>query len=259
MLERFFQEGVALGLAQAAAVATLALAVMLLARSRQIHLERETVVALGRGIVQIVAVGAVLVLVLQGPAWTSAIILAFMMVAAAGISARRARRIPGAFSVSLYGIGFGSGVVIALMTLLGVIDASITSLVPVGSMVIANAMNTNALALYRFRAGIGSHVGIIEAGLALGAAPTRIVSPYVQEAVTASLIPGIDSLRSLGIVWIPGLMAGMILSGTDPVYASIYQFVVIAMILASSGLTSVASTLLVRSRVFSEAEQLVLH
>jgi hypothetical protein len=103
-----------------------------------------------------------------------------------------------------------------------------------------------------------SHVGPIEAGLALGAAPTKVVSPYVQEAVEASLIPRVDNLRSLGIVWIPGLMAGMILAGSDPVYAAIYQFVVIAMIYASSGLTSVASTLLIRSHVFSEAEQLVL-
>ena len=66
------------------------------------------------------------------------------------------------------------------------------------------------------------------------------------------------NLRSLGIVWIPGLMAGMILAGSDPVYAAIYQFVVIAMIFASSGVTSVVSTLLVRPHAFSEDEQLVL-
>jgi putative ABC transport system permease protein len=258
VLDRFFEEGVALGLAQAAVVTVLALAVMFLARSRGIHLERETVVALVRGIVQIVAVGSVLVLLLRGPAWTGFIVLALMMVAAAAIAARRAKGIPGAFGVSFYGIVFGSGVVIALMTFFGVIETALTSLVPVGSMVIANAMNSNALALERFRAGVASHVGPIEAGLALGAAPTRVVSPYVQEAVEASLIPRVDNLRSLGIVWIPGLMAGMILAGTDPVYAAIYQFVVIAMIYASSSLTSVASTLLIRSHAFSEAEQLIL-
>jgi putative ABC transport system permease protein len=125
-------------------------------------------------------------------------------------------------------------------------------------MIIANAMNTNALALERFRAGVLSHAGLIETGLALGASPSKVVSPYVQEAVEASLIPRVDNLRSLGIVWIPGLMAGMILAGSDPVYAAIYQFSVIALIYASSGLTSVASTLLARSRAFSEAGQLTL-
>ena len=258
MLSRWFSAGIPLGLAQAAVVVALALAVMLLARLQKIHLERETVVSLLRGIVQIVAVGSVLVLLLQGPDWTSGLVLLAMMGAAASIAARRARGIPGIFAVTFYGIAVGAGSVIALMTLLGVIDASISSLVPVGSMVIANAMNSNALALERFRSEVVAHTGVIEAGLALGATPDTVVEPYVQAAVAASLIPRIDSLRSLGIVWIPGLMAGMVLSGTDPVYAAIYQFVVIAMIYASSGLTTVVSTLLVRSHAFSGAAQLVL-
>ena len=84
------------------------------------------------------------------------------------------------------------------------------------------------------------------------------VSPYVQASFEASLIPAIYSIRSLGIVWIPGLMAGMLLSGAKPVYAAIYQFVVLAMIFTASGLTALASTVLIRGRVFSPAEQLLL-
>jgi putative ABC transport system permease protein len=53
-------------------------------------------------------------------------------------------------------------------------------------------------------------------------------------------------------------MTGMLLSGAKPIYAAIYQFVVIAMILASSGLTSLLSTTLIQSHAFSPAEQLVL-
>ena len=111
------------------------------------------------------------------------------------------------------------------MTLAGVIAPEIGSLVPVGSMIIANAMNSCAQALERFRAEVTAHTGQIEAGLALGAEPEQLVARYVQSAVTASLIPRIDSLASLGIVWIPGLMAGMLLSGSDPIYAAIYQLV----------------------------------
>jgi putative ABC transport system permease protein len=53
-------------------------------------------------------------------------------------------------------------------------------------------------------------------------------------------------------------MTGMLLSGADPLYAAIYQFVVIAMILAASGLTSLLSTMMIRAYVFSPAEQLAL-
>src|SRR5712691_2106950 len=133
----------------------------------------------------------------------------------------RARGVPGSLRVSTVAITCGAGLVIAIMTL-GVIDTAITTLIPVGSMLIANAMNTNGLALNRFRSDVPAHIGEIETALALGADPRQSVAEYVQESFEASLIPAIDSLRSLGIVRIPGLMAGMLLSGSRPIYAAIY-------------------------------------
>jgi putative ABC transport system permease protein len=65
-------------------------------------------------------------------------------------------------------------------------------------------------------------------------------------------------LKSLGLVWIPGVMAGMVVSGASPVYAGIYQFIIVAMILAASGITGLAVTLLMRKRTFSPADQLAL-
>jgi len=258
MLRLFFHTQLQLGFAQAAAAALVALLVIILARRRQIHLETETLIAMVRGLVQIIAVGSILVILLRAPRWTSGFLLGGMIVAAGATSARRAKGIPDAFRVSAWSIAFGAGSVIALMTLLGVIDTAITSLVPVGSMLIANAMNTNGLALNRFRSDVLAHVGEIESALALGAEARTSVSPYVQASFEASLIPAIDSLRSLGIVWIPGLMAGMLLSGARPVYAAIYQFVVLAMIFAASGLTSLTSSVLIGGRIFSPAQQLLL-
>ena len=53
-------------------------------------------------------------------------------------------------------------------------------------------------------------------------------------------------------------MAGMVLSGASPVYAGIYQFIIVAMILAASGITGLLVTLLMRMRIFSPAAQLTL-
>jgi putative ABC transport system permease protein len=170
MLQTLFSSPWAVGAAQAAAAVSLVLLVMFLARWREIHLEREMIVALGRGIVQILAVGSVFILLLRRPAWTGMTLLAAMIIAAAGISAGRAKGIPGTFRVSLCAIAAGAGSVIALMTLAGVIETSITSLVPLGSMLIYNAMNANSLTLNRFRAEVESHSGLIETALALGAA-----------------------------------------------------------------------------------------
>lgn len=258
MLKLIFHGQLYLGLAQACVAACAAMVAVLAARKHGVHLEVDAISAMVRGIVQIVAVGSCLLLMLRGPDWTSVFLLAAMVVAAGSISARRAKGLPGAFPLSMWAIACGAGPVIATMSWLGVIDTGITSLVPVGSMLIANAMNTNGLALDRLRADILAHTGEIETALALGAEANVSIAPYIQASLRSSLIPAIDSLRSLGIVWVPGLMAGMLLSGARPIYAAIYQFVVLAMIFAASGLTSLISTQLVRSRIFTPAQQLLL-
>ena len=258
MLKHVFSSHIALGFAQAGIAAAMAIVILFLARRRQIHLESEILIALVRGLTQISAMGFILVMLLKGPQWTSVIMLSIMMVAAASISSRRVKTIPGAYEVSLYGIVAGAGIVITLMTLAGVIDWAITSLIPVGSMLIANSMNSNSLALERYRSEVTSNVGQIEAALSLGASASNTVNPYVQNAFRASLIPALDNMKSLGIVWIPGLMAGMLLSGSPPIYAAIYQFVVLAMIFSASAITCLVSTTLVRKRSFSPQEQLVL-
>jgi putative ABC transport system permease protein len=205
-----------------------------------------------------VLVGTVLALLLQGHLLIGVVILLLMTFAAAMTAARRLQDIEGSLLLSFYAIALGAGIVIATMLATGTLHLDIAMLVPVGSMIIANAMNACAQAAERFRAEVTAHVGQIEAGLALGADPAVTVAPYVQNAVYASLLPRLDMLKSLGLVWIPGVMAGMVVSGASPVYAGIYQFIIVAMILAASGITGLAVTLLMRKRTFSPADQLAL-
>src|SRR5579885_522724 len=206
MLNYFFHSRLTLGLAQSVLTALVALLVMLLARRRAPGILHDLPVAMLRGVIQIVAVGAVL----------------------------------------------------AIMVFFGVIPLTVTMLVPVGSMVIANTMNTQSLFLDRLRGEVTSHVGEIESALALGAAPDAALLPYLRTAFRACLIPSVDNVRSLGIVWIPGIMAGMVLSGEPPIYAAFYQFVVLTTIFSASALTCFVSSHLVTQRLFSPQEQLLL-
>jgi putative ABC transport system permease protein len=116
VLRLFFHSQLQLGLAQALVAALAVLVVIVLARRRGIHLEGETVIAMVRGMVQIIAVGSILVILLRAPRWTSGILLAGMILAAGATSARRAKGIPDAFRVSAWAIAFGAGSIIALMT-----------------------------------------------------------------------------------------------------------------------------------------------
>ena len=258
MLNQLFPDPMALRAAQAVSAAIVALMVAYVAHRAGIRMQKETAVALLRGISQIVIVGLLLTFVLGSAQWLSTFVLLGMMLAGAFIAAQRTKNIPGILQVTMRSIILGAGLVIGVMVGLGVIDRAAATLIPVGSMIVANAMNTTALALDRFRAEVEAHTGQIEAALALDAAPTAVVAPYVQAAVRASLIPSVNNLRSLGIVWIPGVMAGMVLAGSDPIEAAIYQFVVVAMLFATAGTTALLCTLFVRSRAFSQAEQLTL-
>ncbi|MDH2347469.1 ABC transporter permease [Bradyrhizobium sp. SSUT77] len=246
------------GLAQAVGAIALCAAVVALCGWQSVHVEREAAVSMARGLVQMVLVGVVLALLLHGSLLIGSLILLMMTIAAAVTAARRLKGMDGALLLCFWSIAAGAGIIIAVMLATGSLRPDISILVPVGSMIIANAMNSCAQAIERFRAEIFAHVGNIEAGLSLGAEPAVTVSPYLQSAVYASLLPRLDMMKSLGLVWIPGVMAGMVVSGTSPVYAGIYQFIVVAMILAASGITSLVATVLMRSRAFSPAAQLSL-
>jgi putative ABC transport system permease protein len=250
--------GLVMGMAQAAGAIALCAAVVLLCRRFAVHVERETAVSMMRGLVQMVFVGMVLAVLLHGNLLVGVLILLAMTFAAAVTASRRAPDIKGSLLLSFYAIAAGSGVVLAAMLATGTLTADIAVLVPVGSMIIANAMNACAQSVERFRADVTAHAGQIEAGLALGADPGATVAPYVQSAVYASLLPRLDMLKSLGLVWIPGVMAGMMVSGASPIYAGIYQFIIVAMILAASGIAGLIVTLLMRARAFSAAAQLTL-
>jgi putative ABC transport system permease protein len=246
------------GLAQAGGAIALCAAVVALCRWQSVHVEREAVVAMARGLVQMVLVGLVLALLLHGRLLIGCLILFMMAIAAAITAAQRLKGMAGALPLCFWSIAAGAGTVIAVMLATRSLQPDISMLVPVGSMIIANAMNACAQAIERLRAEILAHVGQIEAGLSLGAEPAVTVAPYLQSAVYASLLPRLDMMKSLGLVWIPGVMAGMVVSGISPVYAGIYQFIIVAMILAASGITGLVATVLMRSRAFSAAAQLTI-
>src|ERR1700733_6749300 len=106
---------VAMGLVQALCAIVICLGVVLLCRRFAVHVERETVISLARGLVQMVAVGVVLAVLLHGNLLIATLILLGMTFAAAATAARRAPDIEGALPLSFYAIGAGAGLVIAAM------------------------------------------------------------------------------------------------------------------------------------------------
>ncbi len=103
-------------------------------------------------------------------------------------------------------------------------------IIPLAGMIYANAMNAISLASERFENEI-KHSSYKEA---------RAV------AFKGALIPQINSFLAVGLVSLPGMMTGQILSGVDPTVAVRYQIVVMCMVLGSAGISVISYLLLNR-------------
>jgi putative ABC transport system permease protein len=254
--ERLTDPVVVEGLFQVVAATALAAVVVAISSIRDLGLERELGGSFARGFVQVLAMGALIGALFSIPLAYSGLLLTAMVCYAAWESRKRGDGVPRAFRISVFSLALGAGVVIVTMVAAGAIERTVRNLVPVGGMIIANAMKTNSLTLDRFQGEIESNREEIEAVLALGVPPERAVSEFVTESVRASLIPVVDAMRTLGLVYIPGMMSGMILGGANPIYAAEYQFVIMGMIFAAGGLTSMTTSLLLSRAAFTDAAQL---
>ena len=114
-----------------------------------------------------------------------------------------------------------------LVVALGVFEPEPRFLVPVGGMVVGNAMTAAAVALNRLGDDMRASAPRIEATLALGATATQAALPVVRRSLRSGMIPLVDSTKTTGLIFFPGTMVGMLLAGADPVDAVRLQLVLL--------------------------------
>lgn len=129
---------------------------------------------------------------------------------------------------------------------------------PIGGMVIGNSMSALAIALERLFREMRQEKGLIETRLCLGANYKEASSEMFKNAVTAGMIPSINAMMGVGLVFIPGMMSGQILAGADPLQAIRYQIIIMLMLMGSTATTSIITILIVRKRCFGRGEELLL-
>ena len=221
-----------------------------------LRLERDLAIATVRTYLQLFALGFVLRWVFVNQTWPIVLgLLTVMVVAAARVVLKRAGNAPPGV--------FGSAV--AAMTLTGfTVTFAVTALIvrvpvwyearyvlPIAGMVIGNTMTGIALAVERLFADLDARSGEILGLTALGAHVWETARPSVRIALTAGLVPTINSMAAAGIVFIPGMMTGQILAGADPLEATRYQIVVMLMIAAATAMGAITAVLLMYRRRFT--------
>ncbi len=98
--------------------------------------------------------------------------------------------------------------------------------IPLAGMIIGNAMTGITLAIKSFTSAITVQKSKIQTLLNLGVTPKDILRPFINDSLTTALLPTINSMLGMGIIFLPGMMTGQILSGTLPTTAIMYQIAI---------------------------------
>ncbi len=239
--------------------ASLALVALAIAVSvwRGTGLENEIAVAVFRSFVQLTAIGYVIQAIFDEDSIALVIGLLTVMVLFGAFTARqRAKRVPHAFWPLLIALAAAGAGTLALIVALGVFAPTPRYLVPVGGMVIGNAMTAAAVALNRLGDEMSDRAREIEATLALGATATVAAAPGVRRALRSGTISTVDQTKTTGLIFFPGTMVGMLLAGADPTDAVRLQMILLWVLLGAVTLSALIVTQLAYRNFFTAAHQL---
>lgn len=185
--------------------------------------------AMARMLGQLLLIGYFLTYIFESEqAWVVLFVLGVMVVASSWIALSNVTdQRKHLFLFSLVSILLAGGIT------LGIVSAGVLQLdpwyeprflIPLAGMIFANSMNSVSLCAERLSAELRRGDDWFTA---------RTI------ALQAGMIPMVNSLFAVGLVSLPGMMTGQILSGVSPLIAVRYQIMVMCMIFGSGGLAAV--------------------
>lgn len=249
---------------QMAAAYVFVIILLFIVRARGISREKEILISTVRMTIQLIFTGYVLVYLFDNinPLYTIIVIVVMEIFAIYNIFKRTKMKL----SKSLKKI-------IAISMLFGTLSSLIYFLlvvinispwydpryfIPIAGMLIGNSMTGISLGVTRLIDGMHSQRHLIESALMLGATPKMAAKEIVDNAFDFAILPTVNSMVGMGIVFLPGMMTGQILSGTSPVTAIEYQIAIMLSILGSVALTVILFVQLGYKTFFNNENQLII-
>ncbi len=226
---------------------------------RGLRLEREMLWATGRALVQLLATGYILVLVIDEDApvalaWAWVVV----MVSVAAVTVRRrAPEVPGIVRLAFMATGASAALSLLVVFGLGVYPNVGRAIVPIAGMMIGNSIGSTVVASRRIIGELADRRPEVEARLALGQPWQEASKPFVRSAMRTALTTQIESTKAVGLVFMPGAMTGLILAGADPVDAVLVQAAIMYLILGCVATNVVVVGLGLTRRLFTPDHRLV--
>ena len=215
----------------------LLLVVLILMKRSKTGRTRLLLIASLRMTVQLILVGFLLTFIFQNPhpLFTVAFLAAMVVFSIHRVFSRQKKlnrrfKLCIGFSLTIAGLAV-TMYFVCVVTSQNFFDPQYT--IPLAGMIMGNAMTGVNLGLSNFMENLELQKQKMNALLNLGVHPREILRPIASNALETALIPTINSMLGMGIIFLPGMMTGQILSGTLPTTAILYQIAVMIAICAS--------------------------
>lgn len=234
--------------------------VLLIFQWRGISRKMQLTVATLRMTIQLVIAGYVLAYIFDHPnAWlVVGIVLAMEVFAIYNIYKRVPYAMPKALKRVIAGSMFAGSIVALLYFNLVVLNVSPwfdpRYVIPIAGMMVGNAMTGVTLGIQSLLDNMSNNRDKVEAALMLGATPKQAVKRYVDRAFDSAVLPTINNMVGMGIVFLPGMMTGQILAGLSPVTAIQYQLAIMLGILGGVAMSVILFTQLAYKTFFEDAQ-----
>ena len=225
---------------------------------QRLGIERDIVVSVVRATIQLLIVGYILKWVFSSKSSLYTVLMVLIMIAVAVENARRrGRQIPGVWWRLTIAITLTTFVTIGFLLAVRIIPWTPQYVIPLSGLMTGNSMVLSSLFLNNLVSETKNRREEVNVLLSLGATPAQAIRHVVNRSIRTSMIPTVDSMKTTGLVQLPGIMTGQILAGQDPVTAVRYQLLILFAILSAAAITSITLGYMTKNSLFNRHMQLL--
>ncbi|MCK5698039.1 MAG: iron export ABC transporter permease subunit FetB [Gammaproteobacteria bacterium] len=231
----------------------------------QLNITRQLLIATVRNVVQLLLIGYLLKIIFNSDNLflLSGIVTIMLLVAGYEINSRQKYPLKSWIGIKIGTISlFLSSFAMTLLVLMVIIAPtpwySPQYAIPLLGMLLGNTMNGISLGMDKLNQSVYQQQAVIEQRLMLGHTYQEAIHDIRSESIRTGMIPIINSMAIAGIVSLPGMMTGQILSGTPPVEAVKYQILIFFLIAAGTGFGIMLAVWMIAKRLFDDRQRLDL-
>ena len=220
-------------------------------------LVKPTVTAFARMAIQLLLLGIYLKYIfLFDKWWINGLWVVIMIIAAGFTIVKRSELRMNLFLLPLIISGFANiminGSVIAFVIIGGDSFISAQYIIPISGMLIGNSLGSSIVGLRTLYRTLAKDEERYRYAIMCGASQGEAIFPFVSESLKSALNPIVANTATIGLIWLPGMMTGQILAGTDPTAAIKYQIMIVLTIFIASVISLFLSIVLSQKFAFND-------